>query len=140
MSVTFDPFAKVRQPEIAERQIDTLIGLCKGVVADGVVNQDEVELLRDWLVANEITVRSNPVTNALLEPVEGMLRDDHLDTEESNERVSTLGTFTGERPAQDEFMPSTDLALDGPPPSSRAGLTSDSAGVWSGRAEGALDV
>lgn len=72
MSVTFDPFVKFRQPQIAERQIDTLIGLCKGVVADGVVNQGEAEFLRDWLAANEITVRSNPVTYALLERIDGM--------------------------------------------------------------------
>ena len=51
--MTFDPFVKFRHPEVAERQIDTLIGLCKGVVADGVVNQDEAEFLRDWLAANE---------------------------------------------------------------------------------------
>ena len=116
MSVTFDPFVKFRQPAIAERQIDTLIGLCKGVVADGVVNQDEAEFLRDWLAANEITVRSNPVTYALLERIDGVLRDDHLDPEESAELLETLHAFTGERPAQGEFLPSTDLPLDSPPP------------------------
>ena len=116
MSVTFDPFVKFRQPEIAERQIDTLIGLCKGVVADGVVNQVEAEVLRNWLAANEITVRSNPVTYALLERVDGMLRDDHLDAEESAELLHALRTFTGETPARGEFIPSTDLPLDSPAP------------------------
>ena len=114
--MTFDPFVKFRHPEVAERQIDTLIGLCKGVVADGVVNQDEAEFLRDWLAANEVTVSSNPVTYALLKRVNGMLRDDHLDAEESGELLATLRTFAGERPGQGEFMPSTDLPLDSPPP------------------------
>ena len=114
--MTFDPFVKFRHPEVAERQIDTLIGLCKGVVADGVVNQDEAEFLRDWLAANEVTVSSNPVTYALLERINGMLRDDHLDAEESSELLGTLRSFTGERPARGEFIPSTDLPLDHPPP------------------------
>ena len=116
MSVTFDPFVKFRQPQIAERQIDTLIGLCKGVVADGVVNQGEAEFLRDWLAANEITVRSNPVTFALLERIDGMLRDDHLDAEESAELLHALRTFTGETPGRGEFIPSSGLPLDDPAP------------------------
>ena len=45
-----------------------------------------------------------------------MLRDDHLDAEESAELLATLRTFAGERPGQGEFMPPTDLPLDSPPP------------------------
>jgi len=35
-------FQKFNRNKVDDRQIDTLIGLAKGVLADGIVNQDEV--------------------------------------------------------------------------------------------------
>ena len=40
-----DNYVQFRCQEIGQRQVDTLIGLCKGVVADGKVNQAEAEFL-----------------------------------------------------------------------------------------------
>ncbi|HAW32731.1 MAG TPA: hypothetical protein DCY03_32270, partial [Planctomycetaceae bacterium] len=36
-----------------DRKIDELIGLCKGVLADGEVTQFEVEFLQNWLRNNQ---------------------------------------------------------------------------------------
>lgn len=41
-----------RREAVAERQIDELIGIVKGVLADGMVHQGEVEFLLSWLNAN----------------------------------------------------------------------------------------
>ena len=38
---------------MADRQIDQLIGLAQGIVADGIVNQAEAETLQNWLRANQ---------------------------------------------------------------------------------------
>ena len=40
---------------MADRQIDQLIGLAQGIVADGIVNQAEAETLQNWLRANQTT-------------------------------------------------------------------------------------
>jgi hypothetical protein len=37
---------------IASRQIDELVGLARGVAADGDINQSEAEFLQKWLTAN----------------------------------------------------------------------------------------
>src|SRR5881394_940824 len=45
---------------VTDRQIDELIGLCKGVIADGVLNQQEAEFLRDWLKSNRAAAKRWP--------------------------------------------------------------------------------
>jgi hypothetical protein len=37
---------------ISSRQVDELTGLARGLCADGVLNQAEVEYLQTWLAAN----------------------------------------------------------------------------------------
>ncbi len=41
-----------RSSAVADRQIDELIGIVKGVMADGIVTQDEVNFLVSWMNAN----------------------------------------------------------------------------------------
>lgn len=41
-----------RYANVADRQIDELIGIIKGVMADGIVSHDEVEFLLRWMEAN----------------------------------------------------------------------------------------
>lgn len=41
-----------RHAAVADRQIDELIGIVKGVMADGIVTQGEVEFLLRWMEAN----------------------------------------------------------------------------------------
>ena len=101
---------------IATRQVDTLIGLAKGIVVDGVVNQQEAEFLRDWLVANH-AVLDNPVIEILMHRVSTMLEDDVLDADEASELLATLREFTGDAPeATGELLRSSALPCDEPPP------------------------
>ena len=58
---------------MADRQIDQLIGLAQGIVADGIVNQAEAEMLQNWLRANQWT--ENPYVSRLLDRVERVLED-----------------------------------------------------------------
>ena len=53
---------------MADRQIDQLIGLAQGILADGIVNQAEAEMLQGWLRANQRT--ENPYISRLLDQVE----------------------------------------------------------------------
>ncbi|MGS1017092.1 hypothetical protein [Allosphingosinicella humi] len=45
-------YNRVGGERISSRQIDELIGIARGVVADGTLNQAEVEFLQKWLAAN----------------------------------------------------------------------------------------
>jgi hypothetical protein len=45
-------YNRVGGDRIASRQIDELIGIARGLVADDQINQAEVEFLQKWLAAN----------------------------------------------------------------------------------------
>jgi NAD-dependent DNA ligase len=98
-----------------DRQINELIGLAHGLIADGKVNQSEAEYLQKWLVANR-EVADNPVTANLLNRVNAMLADGVLDDEESTELFETLRKFSGGDFELGEVLKSCELPLDEPAP------------------------
>jgi NAD-dependent DNA ligase len=98
-----------------DRQINELIGLAHGLIADGNVNKSEAEYLQKWLVANR-EVSDNPITANLLCRVNAMLADGILDTEESQELFDTLQKFSGGDFELGEVLKSCALPLDEPPP------------------------
>jgi hypothetical protein len=98
-----------------DRQINELIGLAHGLIADGEVNQAEAEYLQKWLVANR-DVSDNPVTANLLCRVNAMLADGFLDAQESKELFDTLRKFSGGDFELGEVLKACELPLDEPPP------------------------
>lgn len=98
-----------------DRQINELIGLAHGIIADGVVNQKEVQYLQKWLVANR-DVRENPVITNLLARVDEILRDKKLSKDEAEDLFNTLRNFSGGDFELGEVLKSTSLPLDVPPP------------------------
>ena len=111
-----DPYLKYNVRTLHQRTIDTLIGISKGVVADGVVNQKEAENLLSWLQVNEKTVSSNPVTAQLSERVEQMLWDNVLDQEEADELHELLTALSGGISEFGEEHRSATLPLNNRPP------------------------
>ena len=101
---------------LAPRQVDTLIGLCKGIVADCSVNQLEAEFLHSWLVANEVAINHNPMIARLLDRVGLMLEDGLLDDDESRELFSTLHEFSGDAPEVGELIKTSTLPVNQPQP------------------------
>jgi NAD-dependent DNA ligase len=98
-----------------DRQINELIGLARGLIADGTVNQAEAEYLQKWLAAN-IGVTGNPVIGNLYHRVNEMLADNRLDADESKELCETLTKFSGGDFELGEVLKSSTLPLDEPPP------------------------
>lgn len=111
-----DMFQRFNRKSIDDRQIDTLIGLSKGLLADGKVDQSEAEFLHTWLIQSRQTT-DNPVIINLLSKVDAMLEDDLLDTEESAELLSILHKITGEPSEVGELAKTTSLPVDEPAPS-----------------------
>ena len=99
-----------RPTQVSERQTDTLIGLAKGLIADGAVDQGEAEFLLNWLANNRFT--ESPMIDALLDSVRVMLTDDHLDEQEHKDLYQLLAAFAGNPVTMGELLQSTYLPLD----------------------------
>ena len=105
------------QTQRHDRSLDELLGLAKGMAADGVINQLEAEFLHKWLVKNNDLNSTWPV-NVINERVRHMLCDGVLDQEEQQELFGLICSFTGQIPVEQELENmSSSLPLDDPPPS-----------------------
>lgn len=109
-------FTKFNRKNIDDRQIDTLIGISKGLVADSKVNQTEAEFLLSWLIQSQQT-SNNPIIVNLLNKVSSMLEDGVLDSKESAELLSLLYKITGESSEIGELAKTTSLPINDPSPS-----------------------
>lgn len=98
-----------------DRELDELIGLARGLTADGVLNQTEVEYLQKWLVAHG-EVQQSPIAMNLLTRINAMLADNRLDKEEAEELLDALQQFSGGAFELGETLKSTSLPLDNPLP------------------------
>ena len=110
-----DIFRKFNRKSIDDRQIDTLIGLSKGLLADGKVDQSEAEFLHTWLIQSRQTT-DNPVIINLLSRVDAMLEDGVLDSDESKELLSILHKLTGEPSEIGELAKTPSLPINDPAP------------------------
>ncbi|MFT6901617.1 MAG: NAD-dependent DNA ligase [Colwellia sp.] len=108
-------FTRFNKKNIQDRQIDTLIGLSKGLVADGTVNQSEAEFLLTWLIQNQQN-SENPIIDNLLQKVAVMLEDGILDSDESEELKNILQAISGESSEIGELAKTTSLPIDAPLP------------------------
>ena len=106
---------RIGKTRINNRQIDELIGLAHGMVADEKINQLEAEYLLKWLVANK-EASANPVVENLLHRVSDMLHDNILDKDEAKELLETLKGLTGGNFELGEMIKSTKLPLTEPKP------------------------
>jgi len=111
-----DIFQRCNRKSIDDRQIDTLIGLSKGLLADGKVDQAEAEFLQTWLIQSRHATE-NPVIINLLDRVDSMLEDGVLDSNESAELFSILRKLTGEQSVVGELAKTTSLPVNEPAPS-----------------------
>ena len=105
---------------IDRRAADALTGLAAGLIADGVVSQQEAEFLESWIAQNMAHI-DDPVINILYGRLQAMLKDGVLDQEEAAELLKMLQSFAGVRhsPAVQRSLPSSfscDLPLNQPPP------------------------
>jgi hypothetical protein len=109
-----DIFTKFNRKSIDDRQIDTLIGLCKGLTADGLINQNEAEYLLTWLTQSS-SASQNPIIENLLNKVSTILQDGFLDKEEADELLGTLKRIVGEESVIGELAKPTTLPINHPP-------------------------
>jgi NAD-dependent DNA ligase len=102
-------------PRIQSRQIDELIGLARGVAADGKLNLAEAEFLQKWLAANA-DISDQPVVRVLYKRINEVLADGHLDDAEARDLLSTLNEFSNRDFELGEVLKATTLPLCDPAP------------------------
>lgn len=100
---------------IDDRQVNELIGVAHGLIADDHVSQIEAEYLYKWLAANK-DATGNPVVGLLFERIKEYLKDGVLDAEESAELLDTLKRFSGGDFELGEAQKSSSLPLCTPAP------------------------
>jgi NAD-dependent DNA ligase len=115
MEMKMDIYTKFNRKDIEDRQIDTFIGLSKGLIADGKINQKEAEFLQTWLIQNSRS-SENPIIHNLLEKIGGMLEDNFLDEDEAAELLSILRKVSGEESVVGELARTTSLPVCDPAP------------------------
>jgi NAD-dependent DNA ligase len=106
---------RVGRERISGRQIDELIGIARGLTADGLLNQSEIEFLQKWLAANS-AISDQPVIRTLYQRVDDVLRDGFVDEDESAELLDTLNQFSNRDFELGEVLKSTSLPLCNPAP------------------------
>lgn len=107
--------SRVSGDRISSRQIDELIGIARGLVADNKINQAEIEFLQKWLAAN-IEVSGQPLVRTLYQRVTEILADGLVDDEETAELLDTLNRFSNRDFELGEVLKATTLPLCKPPP------------------------
>lgn len=108
-------YNSVSRDRISSRQINELVGLARGLCADGMINQPEVEFLEKWLVA-ATSVTDQPMLNTLLIRISEILSDGVADVEEQRELFDTLQCLGNQHFELGECLKSTTLPLSEPPP------------------------
>lgn len=103
------------QDRITSRQIDELVGLARGIAADGRINQAEVEFLQKWLAAN-MAISDQPLIRRLYDRVALILTDGIADVEECADLLTTLNSFSDRDFELGEVLKSSTLPLCDPAP------------------------
>jgi hypothetical protein len=106
---------QIANDRVSAGQLDELIGVARGLLADGAINQDEVEFLETWLVANR-DMSDLPMVNTLYRRVREMMADGVADDEEKAELLETLHGLSGWDLSKLEALRGNALPLCNPAP------------------------
>jgi hypothetical protein len=106
----------IRGEAVTDRDVDELIGIIKGILADGQVTEDEARFLANWIQIHVAAARAWPA-RVLYPRLTAALQDDTLTSAEEHELLSLLATCVGyNAPAAGIPSASTALPLTTPEP------------------------
>ena len=110
------PSPSINQDRINDREIDEFIGVCRGLMADGLLVEAEAAYLRSWVDARPNLKDAWPISEIWPE-LDAAMADGVLDEDEEQQLVTLLMAVIGGPAAHDDATTaSTDLPLDDPPP------------------------
>lgn len=88
------PAGGITESRRQDRSTNELVGLCRGLLADGHVSQMEAEFLKDWIERNSAFVGEYPFA-PIYRLLSDILSDGVIDDEESADLHDTLIRFVG---------------------------------------------
>lgn len=97
---------------LTDRAVDELIGLCKGIQADGIVHVAEAHFLANWLEKCRDVIDVWPC-NILAERIDMIMADNFVDEREQKELFELLAEITGCNPAKEVINKSTGEIIEG---------------------------
>ncbi len=100
---------------LQDRLIDELIGISRGVIADGVVDESEAIFIGQWIESHREIADKWPV-NVLYARITELLKDGTLTADEQKQLLETLKEITGGDISYMESTKSTTLPLTRPEP------------------------
>lgn len=100
---------------LGDRHIDELVGLAKGIAADGKVTHEEVEFLEKWLCAH-LSITDNDAVRKLYQRVHEILSDGIVDEDEKQELFDTLSRLSARDFSTPATFSMTALPLSEPAP------------------------
>lgn len=109
------PNPRFHQRRLEGRSADELIGLIRGVLADGAVNQAEAEFLEHWMRANANYLQTWPF-DQLYTRLVAMLEDGILDHDEERELLDALSSVANPVIREDGSAAPNESLCDDPPP------------------------
>ena len=99
-----------------DRGIHEMLGLCRGVLADGHVSVDEALLLMNWMEANPDLVQQWPAS-ALAQRLDRVFADGVVEPDEQEDLAELLREISGVIEGGEQAVgQSSSLPLDRPPP------------------------
>ena len=100
---------------VAERSISEMLGLCKGMICDGIITEAETRALRDWMSANPLALNEYPA-NVLARRLNRIFADQLIDEDERLDLYELLQSVTGTPDGDLSVNRAATLPLDDPPP------------------------
>lgn len=105
----------------ADRAVQELLGLARGMIADGEVTRSEADALARWIEVNAEEQGVWPIST-IADRLRRIYADGEVDAEERTELLDLLRSVTGELPDTEAAMNrATRLPLDDPQPPLRFG-------------------
>lgn len=100
---------------LSDRQVSELIGIARGILADGNIVDAEIEFLQKWLVAHQ-DVSHNSVVAKLVNRIDEVLHDNVVTEDERADLLETLQKLTSSDFELGEELKATTLPIDDPAP------------------------
>lgn len=102
-------------PRIADRFIDELVGICKGLAVDGRISEEELGFLQSWLNKNQHAIDVWPA-NILVARINEILEDKIPSEEELRDLFEIISQIVGQHNDSTPTNNSTALPLTKPAP------------------------
>jgi len=88
------PSGRITAGRRLDRATDEMIGICRGLLADGHVSQQEAEFLKGWIERNAEFIGDYPF-DRIYGLLADILKDGFIDDDESRDMHDTLARFVG---------------------------------------------